>query len=63
MRHRVRSTQEIEKAVKDNFRRDYPFEDIHGRVFSIYLLDCYCRMVENYEICRQTLLNGIDIDM
>lgn len=61
--HRVRSTKEIEKSIIDNFQKDFPGEQIHGRAFSVYTLDVYCRSVENYEICRQTLMRGLDIDL
>lgn len=60
---RIRSAQEIEKAVLANFNRDFPGEEAHSHVFSLYILDCYCRTVENYEICRQMLMKGIDIDL
>lgn len=63
MRTRLRSVAEIEKSVIDNFKQDYPGEPIHGVVFSTYVLDCYCRTAENYALCHQMLLRGIDIDL
>lgn len=55
---RVRTAQEVKDAVLKNFQRDFPGEDIHLCPFSIYILDVYCRTMENYELCRQILKEG-----
>jgi hypothetical protein len=63
MRQRLRTVAEIEKAVIETFKKDYPGEPVHGYVFSTYILDCYCRTAENYALCRQMLMRGVDIDL
>ncbi len=63
MRQRLRTNEEIKKAVLTNFKREFPGESTEGVVFSTYILDVYCRSVENYELCRQTLMRGVDIDL
>lgn len=60
---KLRSFEEIKKAVIANFEREYPGESINGAVFNTYILDCYCKTAENYALCREMLLRGVDIDL
>jgi hypothetical protein len=63
MRTRLRTSDEIRKAVIASFQRDFPGESINSVVFSTYILDVYCRAVENYDLCRQIIMRGVDIDL
>ncbi len=63
MRTRLRTADEIKKAVIENFQRDFPGENINSVVFSTYLLEIYSLTVEKYDLCRQIIMRGVDIDL
>ena len=40
-----RSLNSIRKSVVERYKKDYPDEVVYGRLFSIYLLDLYSRLL------------------
>jgi len=52
---RVRTFEEIRKTVIKAFQRDFPGEKVSDSVFSVYILDLYCKLIENYELYRKGL--------
>jgi hypothetical protein len=58
---RVRTYNEIRKGVIEAFQRDYPGETIHSDAFSIYILDIYCKLIEDYELYRYMIRTGNDL--
>lgn len=45
------SLKDIKESVIDNFKRNFPNERLHGKVFSIYVLDLYAKLI--YKIYKK----------
>jgi hypothetical protein len=46
--------KQIREGIIEQFKKDYPDERLYGRVFSLYLLDRYARlMFKIYEKARK----------
>lgn len=58
---RIRHFEEIKKRVLECFARDFPGEHVHLCVFSTYILDMYCRMVENYDLYKHAMKKDVDL--
>ena len=46
-RVRVKTLKEIKESVLKQYKDDYPDEAVYGKIFGLYILDRYCRLMFN----------------
>ena len=42
---RVKTLKEIKESILKQYKEDYPDEALYGKIFSLYLLDRYARLL------------------